>query len=45
MRALEDEMSEEVNPTDFGRSYLANACSTALEALDFMENRPKPSPG
>ncbi|MGO4439467.1 hypothetical protein [Rhizobium sp. RAF56] len=45
MRALEDEMSEEVNPTDFGRSYLASACSTALEALDFMENRPKPSPG
>jgi hypothetical protein len=39
--ALSEEMVEEVNPTEFGRSFIDDACSIALEALDFMENRPR----
>ena len=35
--AFDDEISEDVNPTDFGQSYLQNSCNLALEALDFME--------
>lgn len=42
--ALVSDMETEVNPTDFGRSYIGKATSIALDALDFMEHRPKPSP-
>jgi hypothetical protein len=41
MRAFEEEILEEVNPTEFGRSYMLNACELVLEALDFMRNGPK----
>ena len=42
MKAFEEQMVEEVNPTESGLSYLENACGLALEALDFMQNRPGP---
>jgi hypothetical protein len=35
--ALALDMAGDVNPTDFGRSYVDDACAIALEALDFME--------
>ncbi len=38
--AFQTEMLDEINPTDFGRSYSKNACSQALEALTFMQNHP-----
>jgi hypothetical protein len=41
-RAFEEEILEEVNPTEFGRSYMLDACELVLEALDFMRNGPKP---
>ncbi|TAY93618.1 hypothetical protein [Rhizobium ruizarguesonis] len=41
-RAFEEEILEEVNPTEFGRSYMPDACELALEALDFMRSGPKP---
>lgn len=41
--AFEEEIFEEVNPTEFGESYLGDACDLALEALDFMENGPRPA--
>ena len=34
------EIVEETNPTDFGKSYIADALQLAHEALDFMQNRP-----
>lgn len=37
-QALENEMAEEINPTELGRSYLRSACKLALEALDFMDS-------
>lgn len=40
--AFEEEILEEVNPTEFGRSYIRNACEVALEAIDFMRNGPRP---
>ncbi|MVA27551.1 hypothetical protein V6582_14505 [Agrobacterium vitis] len=40
--AFKEDMFEEVNPTDFGTSYMENACELALEALDFMQHRPRP---
>jgi len=43
LRALEEEMAEEVNPTEFGRSYMGDACRIAFEALDFLESRPQPT--
>lgn len=39
--AFKENMAEEVNPTDFGTSYMENACELALEALDFMQQRPR----
>jgi hypothetical protein len=42
MKALEEEIGEEVNPTDFGRDYVEKAGSLALEALDFMEHSAHP---
>lgn len=36
---LEEDMAGEVNPTEFGRSYIGTAGAVALEALDFMESR------
>jgi len=44
IKAFKDEVKEEVNPTKFGNSYIHDACSLALEALDFMENRPRSCP-
>jgi hypothetical protein len=41
LKAFESEMREEINPTDFGKDYLENSCSLALEALESMENGPK----
>lgn len=35
--ALQEDMSVQVNPTDFGKSYMENACELALEAIDFMQ--------
>ncbi len=40
--AFEEEILEELNPTEFGRSYMRDACQLALEALDFMRNGAKP---
>ncbi len=40
---FKEDLFEEVNPTDFGKSYMENACELALEALDFMQHRPRPS--
>ncbi|RVP99659.1 nucleotidyl transferase AbiEii/AbiGii toxin family protein [Sinorhizobium meliloti] len=40
--AFEEEILQEVNPTEFGRSYMRNACELALEAIDFMRNGPRP---
>lgn len=40
-RAFKEDMSDEVNPTDFGKSYMENSCEVALEALDFMQHRPQ----
>lgn len=36
--AFEEEVAEEVNPTDFGRSYIDGACELALDALHAMES-------
>jgi hypothetical protein len=36
-QAFEAEMPDAINPTDFGKSYSAKACSLALEALAFMQ--------
>jgi hypothetical protein len=36
-REFAEEILEETNPTDFGTSYLSDACGLALQALDFME--------
>jgi hypothetical protein len=41
--AFEEEIDGEVNPTEFGRSYLGDACEIALEALVFMDGRRQPS--
>ncbi|NTF17605.1 nucleotidyl transferase AbiEii/AbiGii toxin family protein [Agrobacterium rubi] len=41
--AFNEDMPSEVNPTDFGRSYIENACELALEALDFMQYPPQPT--
>lgn len=35
-----EEIYEETNPTDFGRSYLDDAIQLSLDALDFMEHGP-----
>lgn len=35
--ALREELFEETDPTDFGESYINDACRLSLEALDFME--------
>ena len=43
MDAFKEDLSVEVNPTDFGKSYLEDACELALEALDVMQHRPKPT--
>ncbi len=43
-QAFRQELCEEVNPTDFGRSYLDTACDLALEALDCMEHGVRPTP-
>lgn len=40
--AFVEEILEEVNPTEFGLSYIRNACELALDALYFMRNGPKP---
>lgn len=40
---FKEDMSDEVNPTEFGKSYMGNACELALEALDFMQHRPQPT--
>jgi Nucleotidyl transferase AbiEii toxin, Type IV TA system len=39
--AFQTEMQDNINPTDFGRSYSANASKLALEALAFMQDLPK----
>ncbi len=43
MDAFKEDMSDEVTPTEFGKSYIENACELALEALDFMRHRPEKS--
>lgn len=43
MDAFKEDMSDQVNPTEFGRSYMENACELVLEALDFMRHRPEMS--
>ena len=40
---FQDDMPDEVNATEFGKSYMENACEVALEALDFMQRRSQPT--
>lgn len=42
MGSIKEDMSE-VNPTEFGKSYMENACELALEAIDFMRRRSETS--
>jgi hypothetical protein len=39
--AFAQELAENINPTEFGRSYSGDSVQLALEALDFMDNKPK----
>ncbi len=43
MKAFKEEIVEEVYPTDFGQSYIGDACERALDALEFMEHGPRQS--
>lgn len=40
--AFAEQILKEVNPTEFGHSYLRDACELALEAIDFMRQGPRP---
>lgn len=41
---FEEEIFEEVYPTEFGASYIDHACTLALEALDLMERAQATNP-
>ncbi|MCM2477790.1 nucleotidyl transferase AbiEii/AbiGii toxin family protein [Rhizobium sp. CG5] len=40
--AFHDEIHEEVNPTEFGRSYMEDACELALEAIELLRRGSRP---